>query len=100
MSRISWSTVNGFRKHHFEPFQCPACGDLPVISEHREAFDRSVKLTANCHGSTERLTVSEAAIRSGDVVSPIGRWMTGLFKSDAIPDVKELLAYNRGRLPT
>ena len=80
---------------------CPACGSRPEITgrdlPERDAFE----LVARCHGSTERLVIDRVvALQSmracADAIWP---WASNLFKLDALPDVRELLHYNRGTLP-
>jgi len=80
---------------------CPACGRRPEISG-RDLFEYDAyELVARCHGSTERLTIERTfSLQSMDACArAVWPWATSLFKLDAMPDVRELLHYNRGTLP-
>lgn len=81
--------------------KCQACGDSPLVSEWHSTATLEHTLTARCHGSTETLTLDVGVLRfdPDGLLGRIYAWMRDLFRLDAFPDMMELLAYNRGRLP-
>lgn len=80
---------------------CIACGRKPSVSALENPCCDELDIRAYCHGSNERLAV-DLNLFAADLESEgnrIRRWCENLFAFDAFPDMRELLAYNRGRLP-
>jgi len=81
--------------------RCKACGGSPLVSDEQADGDMAWRLRAFCHGSTERLEVSMESFRydQDKVADLVVAFVRDLFKLDRLPDVMELLHYNRGTLP-
>lgn len=85
-----------------QPRMCPACGSRYSVREYEQGTDLTWRVYAICHGSIERHEVDMERMRynEGAVFDKLAAWFRDLFKLDALPDVRELLHYNRGTLPT
>lgn len=81
-------------------FRCPVDGEhTPVYELRRSASDRRVHLAVFCHGSEEHATFDKHVVTDdyGMYGAPfeIMRWLGDVFVNDKIPDVMELIKYNR-----
>lgn len=103
MNRVSKSALHAVVLRVVETrSRCPACGKRPeIFNDGGDWYDRHIRLTALCHGSTSYFVseLDRAIVGPQRIVAELAAWMRGLFVLDAFPDMLELLAYNRGALP-
>lgn len=99
ISRVSVESVvrrliDSFRR------PCQACGRQPMISVADEEFASCVRVDAYCHGSYSIFQVGDFGPSHREAsADELVRWLRNLFALDASPDMREVLAYNRGALP-
>lgn len=79
--------------------RCKACGSQIQIRTSDDIVG-GITLTARCHGSTERRTLDVFTMHPQDALKPVVPWLKNLFAADCNPDVRELLLYNRGEVPS
>jgi hypothetical protein len=85
---------------------CSVCG-IPVPLPAREHPATSeVTFFARCHGSACSFTVDEVTMRSRKSLidalfsnKKFAAWAMDLFPHENMPDIRELMAYNRGTTP-
>lgn len=83
------------------PKRCPACGKKPELYG-EDTADGRFKVSAYCHGAYTVKFLDPfklKSIRPDGFVDDLLSWTRGLFALDCLPDVKELLFYNQGKLP-
>lgn len=82
---------------------CKACGQRIRVTADESHLTTDVVLTARCHGTVERYSISGVSLLARDpekTFAPVVAWFKNLFAADCNPDVMELLRYNRGEVPS